>query len=420
MRISAVILSLCAAEMLFWVHASASETIATQHIPAHLSNTKKIHLEDPPVSEEPVMEFPLPAPEPAMPKNDSSTNPLRQPHVRHTHDVLKEPQPQQRPPRWKAFLADQENGVALLAATLAAMVLAGFIFKHGASSFSAVGVVRSGLVWAGVLALPLCLNPFWERVFPSAWCTVPSTSKEWPSALGLSLGLLGVAVGQLFVLLYHWLRRARLFGGLTPVQAKAVEYEFGEGMMTHLAQPEGFVLMGAYLTITWMFRIMPDSYYNFYGGVQWPLVLLQLLVTDATQFGMHMLEHIFKNLYKKSHKPHHRFTNPRLFDAFNGSWADTCLMILLPLVVTAQLVHCNLWSYIAFGTMYANWLTLIHSEWHHPWDQLFRFVGAGTPADHHVHHAFFVHNYGHLFLYWDRLFRTYKNPQEVTTFNMIY
>ena len=50
---------------------------------------------------------------------------------------------------------------------------------------------------------------------------------------------------------------------------------------------------------------------------------------------MHVLEHkLDPRLYKASHKPHHRFTNPRLFDAFNGSPADTFLMILVPLLVT--------------------------------------------------------------------------------------
>ena len=159
-----------------------------------------------------------------------------------------------------------------------------------------------------------------------------------------------------------------------------------------------------------MLRVMPDSYYNFEGGIQWGRVFLQLLITDAAQYGMHLVEHQFAKLYKQSHKPHHRFTNPRLFDAFNGSPTDTCLMILLPLSLTAQVVHCNLWSYIAFGSLYANWLTLIHSEVHHPWDDFFRKIGFGTPSDHHVHHKYFNYNFGHLFLFWDRLGGTFKDP----------
>ena len=41
---------------------------------------------------------------------------------------------------------------------------------------------------------------------------------------------------------------------------------------------------------------------------------------------------------QSSHKPHHRFLNPKMFDAFNGSVADTVFMILVPLSITAQVV----------------------------------------------------------------------------------
>ena len=34
----------------------------------------------------------------------------------------------------------------------------------------------------------------------------------------------------------------------------------------------------------------------------------------------------------------------------------------------ANLVDCNVWEYMAFGTLYSSWLTLIHSEYAHPWD----------------------------------------------------
>jgi hypothetical protein len=62
---------------------------------------------------------------------------------------------------------------------------------------------------------------------------------------------------------------------------------------------------------------------------------------------------------------------------------------------------------MAFGTIFANYLTLIHSEYINPWDRFFHFLGIGTAGDHHVHHAKFVYNYGHLFTYWDRLFGTF-------------
>lgn len=229
---------------------------------------------------------------------------------------------------------------------------------------------------------------------------------------------MSVAVGQIATLAYHYYRREHSTSKVLIQKAKNVEYEFWEGVTTHLAQPEGFVLLGSYLIGTWMFNALPASYYSLEGPVNLGHVLAQLLVTDAVQTLMHYAEHkVHRTVYQKSHKPHHVFRVPRLFDAFNGSMADTILMILLPLYITANVVHCNVWSYMAFGTVYANYLTLIHSEYAHPWDKAFRALGVATAGDHHVHHSEFVKNYGHLFTYWDRLLGTYKSPLDCKHFN---
>ena len=131
---------------------------------------------------------------------------------------------------------------------------------------------------------------------------------------------------------------------------------------------------------------------------------------------MHLIEHAANELYKKSHKPHHRHVDPKMFDAFDGSLVDTLCMIIIPLLVTKSLIHCNVWSYMAFGTSYSVWLTLIHAEYMHPWDRFFRMVGFGTSSDHHVHHRLFKYNYGHIFMYWDFIFGTFRSPETVKTF----
>jgi sterol desaturase/sphingolipid hydroxylase (fatty acid hydroxylase superfamily) len=228
---------------------------------------------------------------------------------------------------------------------------------------------------------------------------------------------MAVAVGQLLCLfVFFFFKYGYLSLGKEPlsIQTKGARpYQFLEGLVTHLSQPEGFVLLGGYLTGTWMFKLMPESYYSFDGGIEWPKVFLCLVIQDGIQYVMHVLEHsVSPTFYRYSHKPHHKFTNPRLFDAFNGSVLDTVCMILIPLYATANLVHCNVWSYMAFGSAYANWLTLIHSEYTFPWDGIFHRLAFGTPADHHVHHAFFKYNYGHLFMWFDMLGGTYKNPSE--------
>lgn len=280
------------------------------------------------------------------------------------------------------------------------------------------------LVWPLMLTLPLLLTSpqsptSYALVFPSEWYEFdPSNRDEWPKPLGLSLGLLAVAIGQVFVVMYFFLHKyGYLSFGVEPtsIQSKgAPEYTFKEGIMTHLAQPEGFVLLGTYLSVTWMFHLMPNSYYSFEGGIQWKELVICLVLNDGTQYVMHRLEHVVSpTFYQMSHKPHHKFTNPRMFDAFNGSLTDTFCMILIPLFITANLVRtCNVWTYMAFGSIYANWLTLIHSEYVLPWDGVFRRVGFGTPGDHHVHHKFFKFNYSHLFMWYDQLGGTYRDPHE--------
>lgn len=264
------------------------------------------------------------------------------------------------------------------------------------------------LLWPSIVLVPLVLtyNDLYVDIFPSNWYdNAPKDywndeNQLWPSPLGLSLGILAVVIGQIFVLLYFFGWKNNIFGKLQPIQkVGAPDYNLFEGLAIHLAQPEGFVMLGGYLIITWMFGLMPSSYYSFSGGINWLHVIMQLLIQDCIQFGMHQIEHTLdKRLYQISHKPHHRFTNPKLFDAFNGSPGDTFLMILIPLMLTARLVNANVWSYMAFGTIYANWLTLIHAEYFHSWDQYFNLIGFGTAADHHVHHKLFVYNFGHLFM----------------------
>ncbi len=105
--------------------------------------------------------------------------------------------------------------------------------------------------------------------------------REWPSPVGLSLGILSVAVGQVVVLAYHYTRKH--YGWFHPkkiqVQDKVTPgYEYWEGLATHLKQPEGFVLLLLYLSGTWMFNLMPASYYSFEGGVNWVHVIYQLLI----------------------------------------------------------------------------------------------------------------------------------------------
>jgi len=308
------------------------------------------------------------------------------------------------------------------------------------------------VVWTSICALPLVLTSgnLYERVVPAEWYSLDATHGEnghkTIKPLGLALGILAVVVGQIFTVSYHyamvntWLgtklsnamrlekvqldkcsssskdvdygaKKSAESGSFStaptvddPDQPLKADYNYWCALRRHLSQPEGFALIGGYLIGTWMLGLMPQSYYRFEGGINFWHVLAQLLLQDALQYAMHIGEHFVSSwVYRKTHKPHHKHTNPIFYNAFDGSLGDTTLMIIIPFACVARIVPANVWSYMMFGTLYANWLVLIHCEFGHAWDGLFAKIGFGTAADHHVHHKLFRYNYGHLFMYWDNI-----------------
>ncbi|MDP2434381.1 MAG: sterol desaturase family protein [archaeon] len=245
------------------------------------------------------------------------------------------------------------------------------------------------------------------------WCV----SRGYPSPRGLLMGLGSVVVFQVVVFAYYWFRRV-VTKPQTIQKNPPPDSTLSADLWAHLSSPESFLLVFGYLSSAWMLRLLPSSYYDLETPAAWYKVLAQFLVVDFFTFVDHRIEHNWPSLYKVSHKFHHRFINPKLYNAFNGSVPDTVSLILIPLFLTAWTTHLltpvACWDFIFFGTLYASQFTLIHCEFAHPWDPLLRLLGVGTAADHNVHHAIVTSNYGHFFMYWDRLTGTYKSPEQVS------
>ena len=85
------------------------------------------------------------------------------------------------------------------------------------------------------------------------------------------------------------IRAASLLGKPAPlIQPKANEdYAFAPAVLSHLSQPEGFFLLGSYLTITWIYNLLPASYYTFPTDPSLPVslgkVFCALLSVDFVQ-----------------------------------------------------------------------------------------------------------------------------------------
>ena len=159
-------------------------------------------------------------------------------------------------------------------------------------------LICSMFVWPGIVALPLVLTyrDNYKNIFNRAWYDDSidefiNTKAIGIKPLGLTLGLLAVVVGQIFMLLYFIIKKHMTLN-IDIQKTGAREYNLMEGLRTHLAQPEGFIMLGGYLIGTWMAGLMPTSYYSFNGGINVKHVVMQLLLQDFIQYIMHRLEHV--------------------------------------------------------------------------------------------------------------------------------
>jgi hypothetical protein len=156
----------------------------------------------------------------------------------------------------------------------------------------------SMFVWPLIVSLPLVLSSSWspisyKDVFPAEWYDIDTSAAFKPKPLGLILGIVAVVIGQKAVITFFYLFK---FGHLsaTPGQEPTLvqrskafaPYQFKDAVASHLFQPEGFVLLGVYLATTWMFHLMPNSYYSFDGSIQWRETFLCLVLQDGFQFTM--------------------------------------------------------------------------------------------------------------------------------------
>ena len=144
------------------------------------------------------------------------------------------------------------------------------------------------------------------------------------------------------------------------------------------------------------------------------VVFLYFLVFDSLMWIIHYHQHKFRWLYHNTHSVHHTIKSPSILVALTGYLPDTCLLIILPLHLTYFIVPWgNLASVVVFSLLSLTHLHLIHSEFSHSWDPLFRRVGIVNSWDHHGHHMFPVKNLAHFFVFLDRMMGTYKDPLSV-------
>jgi sterol desaturase/sphingolipid hydroxylase (fatty acid hydroxylase superfamily) len=141
---------------------------------------------------------------------------------------------------------------------------------------------------------------------------------SWPNSHGLLMGFLYVALGQVAVLFYYFARRNVLRSTDFVQKGGPPPSTLADDLWGHATRPESFFLVFGYLAFVWMFKLLPSSYYDYEAPVNWLHVFAQFVVVDGFIYAMHRLEHYWPALYQRSHKAHHVWKSPRLYNAFNG------------------------------------------------------------------------------------------------------
>jgi lathosterol oxidase len=147
--------------------------------------------------------------------------------------------------------------------------------------------------------------------------------------------------------------------------------------------------------LIWLF----GSAYNY---LQFPLFLM---FTDFCIYWIHRgLHHPI--LYKRLHKPHHKWIMPTPFashafhpiDGFSQSVPYHVFPFLFPL---------NKFAYIALFTFIQIWTVMIHDG-----EYVANSPVINGAACHTMHHLYFNYNYGQFTTLWDRLGGSYRKPND--------
>eukprot|EP00747_Dinoflagellata_sp_TGD_P090725 gnl/TRDRNA2_/TRDRNA2_164802_c1_seq2.p1 gnl/TRDRNA2_/TRDRNA2_164802_c1~~gnl/TRDRNA2_/TRDRNA2_164802_c1_seq2.p1 ORF type:complete len:300 (+),score=50.24 gnl/TRDRNA2_/TRDRNA2_164802_c1_seq2:73-972(+) len=146
-----------------------------------------------------------------------------------------------------------------------------------------------------------------------------------------------------------------------------------------------------------------------------PLVVAAyFLVFDLSMWMIHYCQHNIPKLYYYTHSVHHTIHSPTIILALTGYLPDTCLLIIAPLHFTLCVVpKGNFFSIFVFAALSLWHLHMIHSEFEHGWDQMFRRLGLVNSMDHHVHHLRPKRNLAHFFVFYDKMFGTYVDPMSL-------
>ncbi|KAI8370564.1 uncharacterized protein BYT42DRAFT_595284 [Radiomyces spectabilis] len=167
------------------------------------------------------------------------------------------------------------------------------------------------------------------------------------------------------------------------------------------------------LTVPWFVGEV-NGHSMLYDGVPQDLKGWLYLVASVptflffTDFGIYWAHRWLHHplLYKRLHKPHHKWIVPSPFASHAFHPVDG-YMQSVPYHLYAYLVPMHKWLYVFMFVFVNFWTVMIHDG---------NFIShshiINTTAHHAVHHLYFNYNYGQYFTLWDRLGNSHRQPTD--------
>jgi len=146
----------------------------------------------------------------------------------------------------------------------------------------------------------------------------------------------------------------------------------------------------------------------------WLTVILHIIcclyIEDMTHYVLHRILHT-RYLYKLIHKRHHEFEVPM---ALSGNYAhplETIILSIATFLPMALIPNFQLFTFYMWVVV--RWIDAAFE--HCGYDFMPHYLPFhGGVTFHDAHHSTFNYNYGSRFIFLDKLFNTYKDPQNLT------
>ncbi|KAH8551933.1 hypothetical protein BGW37DRAFT_492953 [Umbelopsis sp. PMI_123] len=263
---------------------------------------------------------------------------------------------------------------------------------------------------------PLVLDSIYAKVLPAPALANATSNVAITSALArdndfrqaLSIFVIVTLGGWFFYLTAACFSYYVLFDHETMKHPKFLKNQVRLEIDCAVKAVPGFSL----LTVPWFWgevkgysKLYEDS--SSHGGVPYMLftMLAFLVFTDFCIYWIHRWLH-HPVLYKRLHKPHHKWIVPTPFASHAFHPLDGYLQSI-PYHLFVYIFPMQKWLYICMFFFVNIWTVMIHDG-----NYLLRSSIINSSAHHSVHHLYFNYNYGQYFTLWDRVGGSHRQPTE--------